>query len=403
MKLTAASVAKLALQEDEKDKIYRDDDLSGFGYRLRRTGNGINRTWVIQYRIGRDQRRISLDASKFEIGAARKVAKDYLARVQLGQDPAAERDKLREEANAVKLNLGDVAARYLSTKRDVLSASTLNATERHLHRDFVKLMARPVAEIARSEIAATLQDVIKQRGRTAAARARSTLSTVYVWALKEGLIENSQNPVTLTNDPLEGVDNSRDRVLSDSELVRVWRACQDDDFGRIVRLLILTGCRRDEIGSLRWSEIDLDAGTLTIPGERTKVGKAHCLTLPQMATHILDSIPRRPDRDFLFGQRGGGFSRWGWHTDAMRERLGDMPPFVLHDLRRTFRTGLGRLGVPSHVAELAIGHVRQGIEATYDRHSYQGEIASALIMWADHVGAILDGRNHKVESLRRFS
>jgi integrase len=84
----------------------------------------------------------------------------------------------------------------------------------------------------------------------------------------------------------------------------------------------------------------------------------------------------------------------------MRERLGDMPHFTLHDLRRTFRTGLGRLGIPSHVAELAINHVRQGMQAVYDRHTYQGEIASALIMWADHVGAILDGRNQQIVKLR---
>jgi integrase len=243
--------------------------------------------------------------------------------------------------------------------------------------------------------------VIQTTGRTAAARARSILSTLYVWALKEGLIENSQNPVALVNDPLAGIDNSRDRVLSDAELVKVWKACGEDDFGRIIKLLVLTGCRRDEIGSLRWSEIDLDAGTLSIPAERSKNGKAHTLTLPPIALDILRAIPRRENREYLFGQSGKGFQRWNARTTQMRERLGDMQHFTLHDARRTFRTGLGRLGIPSHVAELAINHVRQGIQAVYDRHTYQGEIAAALALWGDHVQAVLDGRDHKVVKLRR--
>jgi integrase len=386
MKLTTTNVRNLVLADDQTDKIFRDSDLAGFGYRLRRTGAGINRSWVIQYRIGRAQRRISLDANKFTIEAARREAKAILAKATLGIDAAVERNKLREEASAVKLTLGDIAARYLSVKADVLRQSTLGAAKRYFHRDFAKLMPRPVAEIARSEIAASLQDIIKQTGRTAAARARSTLSTLYVWALKEGLIENSQNPVALVNDPLAGIDNSRDRVLTDAELVKVWNTCRDDDFGRIIKLLILSGCRRDEIGSLRWSEIDLDAGTL-----------------PEMALDILRGIQRRDGRDFVFGRSGQGFQRWGACTTALRKRLGEMPLFTLHDLRRTFRTGLGRLGIPSHIAELAINHTRQGIQAVYDRHTYQHEIASALASWTNHISVILGGRaDTTVVNLKRI-
>ena len=126
--------------------------------------------------------------------------------------------------------------------------------------------------------------------------------------------------------------------------------------------------------------------------ERSKNRRAHCLTLPPTALDILQSIPRRENRDYVFGQSGQGFQRWGAYTTALRERLGEMPPFTLHDLRRTFRTGLGRLGIPSHVAELAINHTRQGIQAVYDRHTYQHEIASALAQWAAHVAAIIEGR-----------
>jgi integrase len=390
IKLTATNVRDLALADNQTDRIWLDDDLSGFGYRLRRTSRGINKTWIVQYRLGSRQRRVSFDASRFTADAARKVAKDYLARVQLGQDPAAERDKAREAASAVVLTLGDVAARYLDAKKDVVRLSSFNSINRTFQKHFEPLMPRPLTDIGRGEIAAQLQTIIKKSGRTAAALSRKTLSSLFTWAMREGLCE--ANPVISTNDPLAGIDTSRDRVLSDAELVKVWNACAEDDFGRIVRLLILTGCRRDEIGSLRWSEIDLDAGTLTIPAERSKNGKAHCLTLPPMVLDILRAIPRRDGRDYVFGQRGGGFSRWSWHTDALRELLGEMPAFTLHDLRRTFRTGLGRLGIPSHIAELAINHTRGGIEAVYDRHSYQREIAAALAAWANHDSVNLDGR-----------
>ena len=397
MKLTASSVAALTLPEGKADHVAWDDSLPGFGVRLR----GQGKYYIVQYRVGRQQRRESLgDVRKTTLDQARANARRLFARVELGVDVGAERRAKREAASAVVLTLGDVAGRYLDAKRDVLRSSTYKSTERNLNVHFGPLNGRPIAEIKRQEIAARLQEIVKQFGRTAAARARSTLSTTFVWALREGLLETGQNPVMLVNDPLKGVDNSRDRVLTDAELVRVWNACAEDDFGKAVRLLVLTGCRRDEIGSLRWSEIDLDAGTLTIPAERSKNRRAHCLILPLLALDILKSISRHQSRDFVFGLSGRGFQRWGAYTAALRERLGEMPPFALHDLRRTFRTGLGRLGIPSHVAELAINHTRQGIQAVYDRHTYEREIGHALALWADHVLAAVENRARKVVPLR---
>jgi integrase len=397
MKLNAQTIRTITAPEGKADHVYWDDAMPGFGLRLR--GNG--RSFIIQYRIGTQQRRESLgDVRKVTLEAARTIARTRFAQIQLGTDPGAEKAKARETASAITLTLGDVVTRYLDAKRDVLRPSSFKGAERHLNVHWSPLTPRPLAEIKRAEIAARLQEIVKEYGRTAAARARSTLSSLFSWSMKEGLCE--ANPVIATNDPLGNIDNSRDRVLSDAELVTVWKATRDDDFGRIVRLLVLSGCRRDEIGSLRWGEIDLGAGTLTIAAERSKNRRAHTLTLPPMALDILKSIPRRDGRDYVFGQRGGGYARWGWHTEALRERLGEMPAWTLHDLRRTFRTGLGRLGIPSHVAELAINHTPGGIEAVYDRHRYQGEIAAALGLWANHISAILDGRPaSNVTPLRR--
>jgi integrase len=397
VKLTSSSVAALTLPEGKTDHVAWDESLPGFGVRLR----GNSKHFIIQYRIGRQQRRESLgDIRKITLEQARTIARQRFAQVELGTDPAADRAKAAAAASAQALTLDVAVARYLDSKRDTMRPSTFNSAKRHFSVHFGPLTGRPLADIKRADIAAQLQVIVKEYGRTAASRGRSTLSSLFAWAMKEGLCE--ANPAASTHDPLAGVDNSRDRVLSDSELVKIWNACRPDDFGHLTKLLILTGCRRDEIGSLRWSEVDLAAGTITISGERVKNRKTHVLTLPPMALDILKSIPRRDGRDFVFGKRGGGFARWGAHLDALRRRIGDMPPWTMHDLRRTFRTGLGKLGIPSHVAELAINHVRKGVEATYDRHTYQGEIASALARWAAHVAAILEGRPaSNVTPLRR--
>ena len=311
-------------------------------------------------------------------------------------DPAAERKRARAAALATKLTLGAVAGRYVSEKELKVKdgkqrARTYQQAKLHLTGPHWRPLAnRPIGDLKRAEIAARLQEIVKEHGRTAAARARANLSALLNWAMREGLCES--NPTIGTNNPNEGAQ-SRDRVLTDRELDVVWNACGDDDFGRIVRLLILTGCRREEIGGLQWREIDLATGMMTSPGERTKNHRTHALGLPHMALEILRSAPRRENRDFVFGNRGGSFSAWSYATIAMTSRIAvaegkPMPHWTLHDLRRTMRTGLGRIGIPPHIAELVLNHTKGGVEGIYDRHKYEREIASALSAWGDHVGAI---------------
>src|SRR5262249_42510354 len=125
-------------------------------------------------------------------------------------------------------------------------------------------------KIDRTDIAPHLDKINSESGPATAGRARAHLSSLFTWCLQRGYCR--ENPVISTQ-TFEGA--SRDRVLSADELRAVWNATGEDDFGRIVRLLILTGCRRQEIGSLRWSEIDLAKGTITIPAERCKNGREH--------------------------------------------------------------------------------------------------------------------------------
>src|SRR5262249_20235949 len=162
----------------------------------------------------------------------------------------------------------------------------------------------------------------------------------------------------------------------------------------------------EEIGGLKKGEVSDTGGTLTfsaerymltIPGERTKNHRTLTLTLPPMALDILRPAVERATtegRTHVFGSRvDKPYIGWGFAKLAMDGRIRQstgrvLPRWTLHDLRRTFRSGLGRLGVAPHIAELCINHARKGLEATYDRYQYEKEIAQALARWGDHLASI---------------
>jgi integrase len=392
VKLTKDAVEKLIRPQDKADYTVWDDELPCFGVRMR----GTSKKWDCLYRVNGKQRRESLgDVRKITLEDARKIARQRFAQVELGIDPGAERTKAKVQA----LLFGAVIDRYLDDRKG-LRPRTLENLTRHLKNHWKPLHSLPLSEIKRADVAARVQELSKERGRHAAARARDNLSALYGWAMGEGLCE--ANPVVATNDPLKGVA-ARDRVLNDDEIRAIWTACRDDDFGRIVKLLLLSGCRRDEIGGLRWSEINLETGVLTIPGTRTKNHRTLELKLPGTALGILRSQPRRRE-DYVFGLRGRAFSAWSYNSLRLNARIVEaqgkpLAPWRLHDLRRTMRSNLGRLGVPPHVAELAINHVKGGVQGVYDRHKYQPEIGAALALWATHLLAVVEGRESNVVAL----
>jgi integrase len=163
---------------------------------------------------------------------------------------------------------------------------------------------------------------------------------------------------------------------------------------------LLTGCRRDEIGALRWDEVNLETGMLVIHEKRVKNRNTLRLPLPAPALAILQTIPRH-DGPCVFGSPAHGFTGWSMAKRNLDTRLTgvSLPDWRLHDLRRSMRTGLGRLGIPPHIAELAINHVKKGVLADYDHYSYEGEIRAALAQWAEHVLSVVEGRASKVVPL----
>ena len=358
MKLTQATVHGLILTSGKSEAIYFDDDLPGFGLRLRAGGS---KNWIVQYALGSKQRRMTLGSTKMlEPSKARDAAKDVLAGVRLGRDPAAERAEARVRASDEPL--GAVVDRFLARQEGRLRPRSLTETTRYLKTHWKPLYDLRVVRVSRDSVAKRLGAIAGENGPIAADRARAALSAFFTWAIGEGLCE--ANPVIGTNKAAEM--QSRERVLSDHELKTIWHALPDNDYGRITRLLILTGQRREEIGGLRWSEMDMARRVITLPGERTKNHRPHDVPLSKPALTILKAQPTRDRREFVFGDgprrssqegedvRQGGFQGWSKSKTALDEQTKTIGDWRLHDLRRTVATRMAELGVQPHIVEAVL-------------------------------------------------
>lgn len=387
-------VTALTLDGDDRDHIFRDDDLHGFGIRVRFDQRGrLCKTWCVQYRIDGKQRRQTIGKfPRMNAATARTKAGAWLGKVHDGTDPAGEREAAKK-ADALKFHIA--VEQYLAKQRSDVRESTLENIQIYLTgRYFAPLHNKPVGKVTQSDVEQCL-DAITQKPTRAMAQKR--LSAFYVWALRKG--HASDNP-TARCEVLKL--KSRDRVLSEDEIRTVWNALEDDDLGRIIKLLLLTGCRADEIGGLRWSEIDLNAGTLTLPPNRCKNGRTHTLPLPPLALQIIDKVDKHPGRDLLFGKWAGGFTSWAKQKKTLIAPLG-LAHWTIHDLRRTAATHMCELGIEPHVVEALLNHVsghKGGIAGIYNRAGYAKQMKVALAMWADHVRAIVEGGDRKVVPLR---
>jgi integrase len=392
LRLDAKTIPALALSKAKSEEFAWDTDLKGFGYRLRRRADGgLLRTWTAQYRANGRTRRVTVgSADKLTPAQAREAARKLLARVALGHDPQAEREAKRAQAART---FRSVVEAYLAAKAPELRPVSLRITMLYLTGPYFRpLHAIGIGDISHADIAARLSAIIRTHSSHTAAAARRAVSALFRWATEEGWVQ--ANPVIGTRKPAEA--RPRDRVLTNAELVAIWRACgDDDDHGRIVRLLILLGSRRQEIGGMAWSELDLDAGAWTLPKERSKNGHAHIITLPPAALAIIASVPRCT-RDQLFGDRADdGFTGWSNAKVELDRRLvGAVKPWRVHDIRRTVATGMADIGIEPHIIEAALNHFsghRRGVAGVYNRSPYERAVTAALARWSENVRALVEG------------
>jgi integrase len=399
MKLTTANHD---LPKGKDEHIFWDDTLIGFGLRLRRAGDRVRKTWVIAYRVpGRQRRMIVGDAIKVKAAEARERAKKLLAQVELGGDPQGDKKDRREKDD---VTLRSVIKDFLDAKTGV-KAGTLGLLRHYLlgplgrraERQGMKpylegLHRMSIDRVGRKDIAACLLRVSKQSGEPTAIALRSGLNSLFAWSMQMGLVES--NPVIGSFKPPKQA--SRDRVLSDSELAMIWKALADDDYGKVIRLLILTGCRRAEIGGMQWSEFSPDMSTWTLPPSRSKTGKPHKLPVTPLMREVIASIWRRDGHDNLFGRKQ--FTGWATGKGTLDEKLG-LRPWVTHDIRRSTATGMANIGVLPHVVEEVLNHQsgsKAGVAGIYNRGLYEKEVRDAMLRWSDHIRAVVEGTEHKV-------
>jgi integrase len=401
MRFTDRYIATLQPPVGKADYIEFDDDLSGFGFRIR---DG-KKSWVFQYSIGsgatRTSPRLKLgDYPGLPLRKARSIAQDLHAKVHLGGHPAADKKSARADAADT---FGGLVTRYLKHQETELRASSLKNLRRYLDDYAAPFHAQPIATVDKKRIAGLLGKIAVECGAVSSNRMRSSLSAMFAWGMGEGLCEH--NPVIGT---AKRDEKSRERVLSDSELRSLWNVLPDDDGGDIVRLLILTGQREMEIGGLRWSEIDFDRELISLPGERTKNGKPHEIPMSAPVREILKSHPQN-GRKPVFGKSEDGFVGYAKFKGRLDQAIATargapIPHWTIHDIRRSVATGMAELGELPHVIEACLNHTsgqRGGIAGIYNRAQYRAEKAQALAKWATHVVALAKGQKSNVRALRR--
>jgi integrase len=369
------------------------------------------KSWGVRYRdvTGRTRKLTLGSWPSVDLAQARKLASKAISAVADGRDPAAEKQKARREAvRAEEDSFEALAERFL---RERAMEKNRSRTVREYARQLgfrlgedgaltkshggiiIEWRGRRASEIKRADVKKLIGAIRARGAGVLANRTLATLSIIFGWAVKEEIIK--ENPCFGIERPSS--EETRDRVLADEELVRIWKACDalGYPFGDSIKLMILTGQRRGEVAGMQWRELDLDAGTWSMPKERTKNGRSHIVPLPASAVELLQKVPRLPG-DFVFTVDGAGPASAFAHA---KERLDDaidpaLEPWTFHDLRRSLATGLQRLGIRLEVTEAVLNHVsgsRSGVAGIYQRHDWASEKRAALEAWSNHVLKIVNG------------
>ncbi|MFN4354896.1 tyrosine-type recombinase/integrase [Parvibaculum sp.] len=416
-KLTAAAIDRLKPPASGQVD-YFDAALPGFALRVSATGI---KSFVVFCRVGGRLRRVTLGRwPALTLARAREKAGQAVEAAERGIDPVGLRRAARDAAAD---SVSAVAAEWL--KRDQAGNRTYAEVKRVMERDVLpRWKHRNIRSITRRD-ALDLLDKIADRGAPVLARrVHAYLHRMFRWCVARGILEASP----MTDLPKPGRERRRDRVLTDDELRLVWRAAEAIGwpFGPAIRLLILTGARRQEIAGLLRAEIAAERRQLEITPDRMKADAAHIIPLVDEAAAILAAVPKvmngtKPSA-YVFTTTGktpiSGWTKARQALDAKieelrqadaakrsaRAKIEPLPDWRLHDIRRTVATGMQRLGIRLEVTEAVLGHVsgsRGGIVGVYQRHTYADEKRAALEAWAAHVARIVNQRPAKVISLRR--
>jgi integrase len=394
---TQAQVDRLQLPQGRADAYFFDEECTGLSVRIQ----GRAKRWVVWYQANGKRRHATIGAvAGLPLKQARIEAVRIVGNARDGKDALADREAARARSADTLKALIDLYLEKRAMPRQ--RPRTYAEVSRYLLKRWEPLHDRPLNAITRHGIASRLEEIVAEHGPIAGNRARGYLGSAFAWAMKRGLVEN--NPVVGTEAPAE--ERRRNRVLSPAELTTAWKAAGDaGEFGLIVKLLMLTGQRREEVASMAWAEIDQDRALWTIPAARAKNAREHEVPLSRQALALLPE--KREGRAFLFGRgRKGGFSGYSRAKARLDAAAGLKVPWILHDIRRSVVTHMNEIGVNPHVIEAVVNHVsgsRGGIAGRYNFAAYREQKGAALQTWADWLECVVEGRepSGNVVTLRR--
>ena len=382
-----------ALQAPSEGRVeYADDKVLGLRIRVSSKGG---KSFILRKRQGTKVHNVTLGTygPRFGLADARKKARALLNDLEGGKAPPTPRARAGTAGTFRAL-----LPLYLASKEHLRSHREIKRVlEFYVLPNFGDRLADTVT---RGEVT-ELIDEIAETAPTMARAVHAQLSAFYTWAMPR-LDRLPANPCRDAGRPAKA--KARDRVLTDAELVALWKVAEGEGrpWGPALKLLMLTGARRDEVFSAERREFDSKAAEWVIPVERSKNGQAHIVPLSKPAVAVLKGIAEVQGAKKLFPAQGNlesgpsGFSkaqaRFRTSLDkALGRDVGEH--WTLHDIRRTVATGLQKLGVRFEVTEAILNHVsgaKSGVAGVYQRHDWKREKQAALIAWADHLIALFE-------------
>jgi integrase len=322
-------------------------------------------------------------ADVLKIDDAREQARAALKRIKVGlpafDAPPVKPDTFKAVAeNWLKRH---VAAKKLRTEREIKRTLEKYVYPQWQDRDFVS--------IKRSDISALLDHIEDAHGGRQADLVLATVRSISNWFA--GRDDSYVSPFVRG---MRRVKNgARARILDDDELRLIWKQAEaNGQFGAIIRLLLLTGQRREKVATIKWS--DIADGVWTIATAEREKGNAGSLALPVQALKIIEAQPRIGDNPYVFAGRGLGCYNISMSKGPFDAKLPTMPRWTLHDLRRTARSLMSRAGIRPDISERVLGHAIGGVEGIYDRHQYDHEKADALARLATLIDSIVHPRDN---------
>jgi integrase len=366
------------------------------------------KSWVFRYRFGGRTRKMTLDAGPTDLARARQLATEAYNAVKAGRDPGTE--KQEEKRAGAPLTVGGLIERYLNVhvhKTHNLKGEKLqrppaplrsgDEIKRILEKELEPYKNRMAAGgISASEASDLIEDVA-ERSVVMGNRTLAALKTMFgSAAAKKALATNPFADLKLAE------EDERTRVLTKAELKAAWQGAEKlgYPYADIVRLLILTGQRLNEIVGLRWAEIDFDDRKIALPGQRTKNGESHIVPLSDAALEILKAAPHvKSEKGLVFTVTGDPLNSFSKMRVRLREAtaraLGSEPErWTPHDLRRTVATRMvDDLKVPPHVVDKILNHsnIVKGVAGIYNRAEHLDERRAALEAWGRYVDDIVNG------------